>query len=186
MKRKVTIWTDYEIQRLEQLVSEGNRTNAQIAEILGRSMRSVASKRRLLALLTQPKRFRANAPKLVAEVFKFRMAGWSTAEIAKAFGTHQENVTKFIQRIGYSKRFFIKRPRVNLYRYWTEIELHRLRKYLIKGYSVERIHTYFPNRTLNAVFQKAKVITRHWGTPEEQAEREAFYKRSREKQLRVY
>ena len=185
MKRKSTLWTHYEITRLRQLVSEG-ATSAEIGKILDRSTFSVNSKRQRLRILVKGDILLMHDPKIVAQVLKFKLLGWSNGEVGKAFGIHENNISKFINRIGFTHRFRAARACINPYQRWTDFELHRLRKYLKKGYSLERIHTYYPNRTFRAVFQKAREIARHWGTPKARAERAAWYKRAREKQLRVY
>ena len=78
-------WTSLEIKRLTQLVHEG-KANRQIAEILERSLNSIIGQRRRLRLITKPHKLNHRDPKLIAQVIKFRMAGWQSKEVAEIFG----------------------------------------------------------------------------------------------------
>ena len=81
---KPILWTDLERKHLTQLVHEG-KTNRQIAEILERSLKSITGQRRRLRLITKPHKLNHRDPKLIAQLIKFRMAGWQSKDIAKLF-----------------------------------------------------------------------------------------------------
>ena len=181
-------WTDLERKHLTQLVHEG-KTNRQIAEILERSLNSIIGKRRAMRLITKPNKLNHSDPKLIAQVIKFRMAGWQSKEIAKAFDASYESVKVLLRKTGLSKRFSRKRHLTKPFLIWTEIEMARLRKLCghfhslgFKDKHYGQIARHFPNRTRSAVRQRANAMMRYWITPEQIRERQ----RARKKQLRVY
>ena len=181
-------WTSLEIKRLTQLVHEG-KANRQIAEILERSLNSIVGQRRRLRLITKPHKLNHRDPKLIAQVIKFRMAGWQSKEVAEIFGVKRHSIAKITQRAGLSKRLPFKRPFKKQWLQWTDIEMARLRKlcghFHMLGFKEEhhtQIARHFPNRTRSAVRQRANAMMRYWITPEQIRERQ----RARKKQLRVY
>ena len=183
MKRKGrttwVAWTDTEIQRLEQLVSEG-RTASEIAKVLGRTYASITSRKEILGLKT-PKRFQRDCPKAVAELVKFKMAGWNLEQIGKVVELHHSDISKILCGNGFRNLPRVSR-RLSAYRHWDEIEVATLRKMLVKGISLEQIYLKMPYRTPDAIRAKAHKITRYWISVEEQAK----LRRMKRKQLRVY
>ena len=136
-------WTGIEITRLKNLVDEG-RTNAEIAADLGRSFLAVLDKKRRLGLCTQQQKLAWNDPKLLAEIIKFKMAGWRQADIAKAYDVSEMSITHVLCRNGFGGFLRIAPKKL---RKWSEFELAGLRRYVKKGYSFERICSHFPRRT---------------------------------------
>ena len=186
--REYIKWTSLEIKHLTQLVHEG-KANRQIAEILERSVQSVIGQRRRLRLITRPHKLNHRDPKLIAQVIKFRMAGWQSKEIAKAFDASYESIKALLRKTGLSKRFSRKRHLTKPFLQWTDIEMARLRKLCGHFYMLDfkdkhygQIARHFPNRTRSAVCQRAKSMMRYWITPGQIRERQ----RARKKQLRVY
>ena len=178
-----TIWTELEIEQLKQAIADG-KPMTDIARMLNRSYASVRGKKRTLGLLTPQQQ---TSPRL-AELIKFRMAGWTLQQIAKVYRVSDKCIAEMLNANGFkgkwSQKGFFKRAYIPTH--WSEIDMHLLRKYLKKGYSLERIATYFPKRSLQAISTQAYNLTRHWGTPEQRAHRKAFERRAKEKQLRVY
>ena len=181
-------WTSLEIKRLTQLVHAG-KTNRQIAEVLERSINSIVGQRRRLRLITKPHKLNHRDPKLIAQIIKFRMAGWQSKEVAEIFGVKRHSIAKITQRAGLSKRLPFKRPFKKQWLQWTDIEMARLRKLCghfhmlgFKDKHYSQIARHFPNRTRSAVRQRANAMMRYWITPEQIRERQ----RARKKQLRVY
>ena len=181
-------WTSLERKHLTQLVHDG-KTNRQIAEVLERSLNSIVGQRRRLRLITKPHKLNHRDPKLIAQVIKFRMAGWQPKEIAKAFDASYESVKVLLRKTGLSKRFSRKRHLAKPFLQWTDIEMARLRKlcghFHMLGFKEEhhtQIARQFPNRTRSAVRQRANAMMRYYITPEQIRERQ----RARKKQLRVY
>ena len=161
-------WTGIEITRLKQLVDDG-MTVTEIAADLGRSFGGVSDKKRRLGLCTQLPKLSWSDPKLLAEIIKFKMAGWLQADIAKVYDVSEMSITHMLCENGFGG--FLRNSPTEQHR-WSEFELHGLRKYLRKGYSFERICTYFPRRTSGAVRYRIWKMTRYWLSPEQLAERE--------------
>jgi len=179
---KQAAWTHYEIKRLKQLVDEG-KTNAEIAKVLNRSRYAVTSKRQRLGIVVSPNKLTRKDPQLVAQIIKFKMAEWKTADIAELFDTTADNIRHFLQSLGFSRHFKRVRTLQKPYQLWTDYQIHTLRKYLSKGYPLERIHTYFPSRSFSALEQKAREITKHWMPDAEFAEREKLRLRWRNRDV---
>ena len=185
--KKPPNWTDLEIRHLKQLIAEG-KTNREIAAILERSFYSITSQRQRQRLVTQPKKMDWRDPILIAQIVKFRMAGWQTKDIAKAFDVGHHTITKMLCKTGLSKCVFRKRRLTKPYLFWTEIEMARLRKicghFHMLGFTEQRwehLARHFPNRTKGAVRQRANAMMRYWRSPDEIKERQylrAKYKRT--------
>ena len=168
-------WTGIEITRLNNLVDKG-RTNAEIAADLGRSRSSVADKKLRLGLAV-PRKLSWSDPKLLAGIIKFKMAGWLQADIAKVYGVGEVSISHVLCENGFGGILRNRQSPAEPLRQWSEFELHGLRKYLRKGYSFERICTYFPRRSPGAVRYRIWKMTRYWLSPEQLAEREQARRR---------
>ena len=175
-------WTEADITQLKRLVNE-RKTAKEIGRILGRTHRSIDRRKRDMGIY-KPMMLSPHNPLHVAEVIKFKMAGWTLSEIAAIYKCSPQHVSRVLTLNGMVG--FIRNPAnpQRPYTYWTEYELHRLRKYCKKGYGLERICTYFPNRSHKAVRMRIFKMTRYWMTPEQQEERRLLKKR--EWQLRVW
>ena len=175
-------WTEADITQLKRLVNE-RKTAKEIGRILGRTHRAIDRRKRDMGLY-KPMMLSPHNPLHVAEVIKFKMAGWTLSEIAAIYKCSPQHVSRVLTLNGMVG--FIRNPAnpQRPYTYWTEYELHRLRKYCKKGYGLERICTYFPNRSHKAVRMRIFKMTRYWMTPEQQEERRLLKKR--EWQWRVW
>ena len=87
MREKRKKWTPGEDLELKRYVSMGCYTAAEIAEKLGRSKGSVGARKHKLGLADI--KLSAKNPADVAQILKFRLAGWTQEKIGKVFGvTH--------------------------------------------------------------------------------------------------
>ena len=168
------LWTEAETAELKRLVGEG-RTNDEIAKVLGRKYESVRNKKRELKLATFPKpRWTDTETARLIELVREGKTGY---EIAAALGRNCKAVSTKKKRLGLCKPTLF-------YEFWSEHELRRLRRYCKKGYSLDRICTYFPSRIRRIVRDKVWKITRYWMTPEQKEERRLA--KEREWQWRVW
>ena len=177
-------WTPAEDLELKRYFSFGCYTSAEIAEKLGRKKSAVDARKNKLGL-TRIK-VSAKNPSDVAQIVKFRMAGWTQKEIGEVFGVTHSYISEILRQNGFV-HFCKKYPKRKRYKNtWTEVELAILRKYLLRGYTAAEIQQeWLPHRSLHAIYQKRAEMTRHWPTPEQRAEREAFERESAAKQLKV-
>ena len=175
-------WTHAEKTQLKRLVND-RKTAKEIGCILGRTHRSIDRKKRDMGLY-KPMMLSPHNPLHVAEVIKFKMAGWTLSEIAAIYKCSPQHVSRVLTLNGMVG--FIRNPEnpQRPYTCWTEYELHRLRKYCKKGYGLERICTYFPNRSHKAVRLRIFKMTRYWQSPEERAIRKHY--RDKWMEWRVY
>ena len=169
-------WTESERIQLKQLVKERKSAQA-ISDIMGRSLAAVVNAKKRLGL-HKPMTLSPNEHLHIAEIIKFKMAGWNLEQIGKVYGLTESHVSSILVKNG------LLWKRGKLHQLWSEYELHRLRKYCKKGYNLNRICTYFPNHSRKAVRARIDKMTRYWFTPEEKAERKRL--RKKEMELRVY
>ena len=175
-----TQWTAREDNLLRKLVAEG-KTNSEIANILThRTVSAIYSRKSVLGIL-QPCKFSPRDPHILAQVIKFKMAGWTHVEIAKVFNVDVSSVSYVLCQNGMCKFHWVRGKHKKPRQYWSETEVALLRKYLKKGLSFEQIYLKFWYRSQASIRSKIAKITRYWPTPAELAERE----RLRRKQLRV-
>ena len=91
------------------------------------------------------------------------MAGWKLKDIAWVYGCTVLLISNTLKSNGFEK--FLKSNRqfdTENYQRWDEIDLARLRKYCKRGYSLELIYEKFPNRSLKAIKNRVKKMTRYW------------------------
>ena len=155
-------WTAQENRVLKQLVGEGKDV-PHIARILDRSERSVYCRKYALGLhrCSTSYKFSPRNPLLLAQIIKFKMAGWKLKDIAKVFGGDAGDISYVLCENGF-KGFMWQRPtkREN-YRFWTEQEVSLLQIYLEQDLGFDEIHKKMPDRTINAIRRKAKQIPLH-------------------------
>ena len=178
-------WTPREDALICELAAKGIPNDDIAKHFPNRTLAAV--KRRRATLGVKPKKwFTHTNLRCVAELVKFRMAGYRQKDIAKLFGVTQRDVSWVLCKAGF-KRFqnIHILPDPGTKRYWTELEIHRLRKLLMREVPIKQIYPKFPNRTHRAVRKKVYQLTKYWPTPEERAAREAFERKSAAKQLKV-
>lgn len=176
-------WTAIEVNLLKQYCGE-RKSVKEIANLLKRPYTGVTDKKSRLGI-TKPNRLSSSDPKLIAQLIKFRLAGWAVYEIAEVFDVTQSNISTILISNGFKRVFpHASRKRVSSCEKWDELDTHLLRKYLRKGYSIDRLCRYFPYRSEVAVRGKIKKLTRYWISDEEQADRKRI--RAKELEWRVY
>ena len=170
LRKKRRLWTTEEEAILRELVAKGESSIC-IAHHLGFTKNAVDHKKSKLGLYTTYHKLSSDNPLHVAEVVKFKMAGWKLVRIAKVYGVNSSTVSRVLCDNGFKwfmvNRSKLKHPR----RFWSEFELALLRKYLRRGYSLSRLQFEFRGRSAASLQKKCHQITRYWLTPEQQAER---------------
>ena len=166
-------WTDAEITELKRLVGEG-KTAKEIATTLGRNTISIYDKKKKLGICIQTATWTDTE---ITQLKNLISQGKTGYEIAEALGRTRKSVYVMKHKLGLCK------PTPS-YDYWSEWELHKLRRYCKRGYPLHRICAYFPNRTRSMLQDRIYKMTRYWMTPEQQEERRLLKKR--EWLLRVY
>ena len=79
-----TQWTAIEDNTLRKLVAEG-KTASEIAKVLtNRTIYAIQNRRGILGI-HRPYKLSTRTPQYIAEVIKFKMAGWTHAEIAEVY-----------------------------------------------------------------------------------------------------
>ena len=175
-------WTETEKTQLKRLVNE-RKTVKEIMRIMGRS-RGAVDKAKTRYGIYKPMTLSPHNPLHVAEVIKFKMAGWTLEQIGEVYGFTTSHVSQVLTRNGMVGFIPINDQCEKPRHIWSEYELHRLRKYCKKGYSLDRICTYYPNRTRRAIEVRIQKMTRYWMTPEQQEARRLA--KEKEWQWRVY
>lgn len=163
--RKPSSWRPDEDALLKKLLGEG-KTARVVARIMGRTPRSVYCRKYALGLhrCSTSYKFSPRNPLLLAEIIKFKMAGWTLKEIGKVYGGDAGDISNVLCENGF-KGFLWQRPkhREN-YRFWTDTEVSLLRIYLQSGMSYAQIHEKLPDRTVAAIKRKAAEV-RHSPSP---------------------
>ena len=185
-------WTPEEIEKL-RIYTEKGMLDSEIANALGRSAEAIEHKRVRMGF-KKPYKTSIFEPDTLAQIIKFKMAGWSHERIGKAFGVGAARISNILLRYGFY-RFGDCRyhPHDRQHNRWTELETHRLRKLCKRQYKkgfTERDWRYiaaqFPTRTRHSVQTKACQLMKYWATPEECEKDRQFRAYVKEKWLRVY
>ena len=155
-KRKA--WTPEEDLELRRYLSFDCYTSVEIAEKLGRSTSAVNDRKHKFGLTAI--KLSAKDPATVAQIVKFRMAGWTQKEIGTLFGVTHAYISQILRVNGF--RDFCNKYRKQKRHSWTEVELALLRKYLHRGYTTVEIQQELPHRSRDAINQKRSIMTRYW------------------------
>ena len=114
-------WTHGEDLELKRYVSLGGYTSAEIAEKLRRSKSSVDARKHKLGLADI--KLSAKNPADVAQILKFRLAGWTQEKIGKVFGVTHAYISLVLHENGF-RHFCNNYPKHKRYKNsWTDIEL---------------------------------------------------------------
>ena len=175
-------WTKTEIRQLKRLVNK-RKESKEIARILGKTQ-SAINKAKTRYGIYKPRVLSPNNPLHLAEIIKFKMAGWTLERIAEAYGCTTSPVSNILIQNSMSGFMRQKPNYTKPFESWGEYEMVKLRRYCKKGYSLDRICTYFPNRSRKAVQIRILQMTRFWFTPEQKEARRLA--KEREWQWRVY
>ena len=92
-------WTPEEDLKLKRYFDFGCYTSAEIAEKLGRKKSAVDARKNKLGL-TKIK-LSAKNPSDVAQILKFRLAGWTQKEIGKVFGVTHSYISEILRLNGF-------------------------------------------------------------------------------------
>lgn len=154
---------------LQRYVSFGSYTSAEIAEKLGRQRSAVDARKDKLGIRSI--RLSARNPSDVAQILKFRMAGWTQKAIGEVFGVTHSYISDILRQNGFL-RFFRQTPKKKRYKNsWTEVELALVRKYLRRGYTTVEIREALPHRSIHAIYRQRSKIKRYY-LPKETRERD--------------
>lgn len=179
-------WTPAENALIRKLVKEQELTNEEMAPYFPhRTLLALKRQRATLKIEVELPWFSPENKKCVAELVKFKMAGYSHKQIAAFYGVSLQKVSWVLCKAGFRQfRMVIKMPAKEKKR-WSEVEIVWLRKDLKRGIRGRQLHERYPQRTPRAIGKKVYQITRFWPTPEERARREALEGRNAAKALKV-
>ncbi len=167
-------WSPAEDLELRRYIEFGYYTSAEIAQKLQRTKSAVDARKNKLGITTT--KISAKDPATLAQILKFRMAGWTQKRIGEMFGVTHSYISEILRINGFLQfcRVFTKgkHPRA-----WTEVELASLRKYLGRGYTTVQIQQELPHRSYDAISQKRALMTRHWLPRKEQERWERHHRR---------
>ena len=129
-------WTEAEITELKRLVGEG-KTSKEIATVLDRKDHSISDKKKKLGLCN-PDLLRAWTDTEITQLKNLISQGKAGYEIAEALGRTRRSVYVMKHKLGLCK------PTPS-YDYWSEWELHKLRRrYCKRGLSASQDIRLFP------------------------------------------
>ena len=169
-------WSDTEDARLKRLLTKTDHSLSEIARLMNRTESSIERRKERLGIRRVPFKLDKLNPMHVAQLIKFKMAGWTHAQIAEVWGIQNPSQISSVLRFHGLHRFCACVGEKKQRR-WSELELHLLRKYLKKGVLRSEIYRKFPNRSPSSIASQARRITKHWLSAEEIAERTALRKK---------
>ena len=140
--RKKRRWSETEKARLKQLVSDRVGPK-EIARILKRTKSSVETAKARYGYY-RPILLSPDNPLHLAEIIKFKMAGWSLERIAEVYGCSQAHISDLLTKNGF--RYFArsKREKRDFTDDGSEFDEALLRRLLKRRLSLERISNTFP------------------------------------------
>ena len=180
-------WNPDEDARLARLLAQG-KSLSEIGKLLNRTEGAVERRKERLGLKRVSVKLSKHNPADIAQLIKFKLAGWTHEAIAEVFDITAAYVSNLLIESGFKHFCGANRPKT--YRLWTEIELHYLRKRLVSNNSrpsarngqdlskseLKQIYSELPHRSRHAIRAKIREITRYWITPQEQAERNKMHR----------
>lgn len=179
IRRKYTLgihyrkhWSPAEDARLKRLLTTTEYSLSKIAQLLDRTEQSVQRRKERLHIHRMPFKLDTQNPLHVAEVIKFKMAGWTCKKIAETFDLKNSAQISHLLRKQGLHRFYAQHNRNTSWQKWGDVEIHQLRKCLQKKMPFCAICRKFPHRTPAAIRGKSQRITRYWLSDAEQAERQ--------------
>lgn len=162
-------WTDAEDARLKVLLTTTDKPISEIAKQMNRTESSIERRKERLGIRRVEFNLDKHSPIHVAQLVKFKLAGWTHKEIADVWGIRFDSQISNVLRFHGFHRFCacVGKKEQQL---WSEVETHLLRKYLKKGMSLSKIYRKFPHRSPSSIGSKARAITKHWRSIEERME----------------
>ena len=153
-------WTPEEDARLAKCVADGMMTK-DIAPLLpNRGFYAIAKRRARQKLKGASRLFPHDDPATVAQIVKFRMAGWRLADIEAVTRVNRARLSRLVTRTGIKLPPVIRMPATNKNR-WTPLEIDRLQSFLEDEIPVETFSVLFANRTPAAVRKKAYLLQKN-------------------------
>ena len=184
-KRYKNGWTPAENTLIRKLVKKGITTEQMAPYFPNRTLLALKRQRCSLKVKVEPPWFSPQNKRCVAELVKFKMAGYSHKQIAVLYKVPLQKVSWVLCKAGFRQfRMVVKMPPRKKKR-WSRMEIALLRKDLKRGIRGEQLHERYPQRTPRAVDKKAYQIMRFWPTPEEKARRETLERHNTAKALKV-
>lgn len=151
-------WTDEEDARLKQLLTETDKPLSEIAKILGRGEGGIERRKERLGIRRVPFKLDRFNPMHVAQLLKFKSAGWTQEQIAKVWGIKNPAQISHVLRSHGFYRFCVCVGEKTCVR-WTDAECDTLRDCIEKGMSPKEIQdAWLPNRSIPAIKQKIKRL----------------------------
>lgn len=176
-------WSADEETHLETLLTTTDLPLSEVAKRMNRSEGSVQRRKDLLGIRRVPFKLDRFDPSHVAQLIKFKMAGWTQKRIANVWGLkNQSQISNVLRGHGFHR--FRACYGKKSHQQWSEVEIHLLRKALKKGVPRSEIYRQFSYRSPSSIDGKARQITKYWLSPAEQAERQRL--REKHKKWRVY
>ena len=144
-------WTDEEDARLKQLLTETDKPLSEIAKILGRGEGGIERRKERLGIRRVPFKLDRFNPMHVAQLLKFKAAGWTQEQIAKVWGIkNPAQISHVLCSHGFYR--FCVCVGEKTYRLWTEDERDTLRDCIRKCMSPQEIQTdWLPNRSIPSI-----------------------------------
>ena len=178
-------WTPAENALIRKLVKKGITTEEMAPYFPNRTLWALKHQRFSLKIKRGSPWFSPQNKQCVAELVKFKIAGYSHKQIAALYEVSPQKVSSVLCKAGFSKfRRVIKMPEKKKKR-WSDVEIELLRKDLKRGIRGRQLHERHPQRTQRAIDKKVYQITRFWPTPEETARRETLERHNAAKALKV-
>ena len=161
-------WMPVEDEILRILVAEGLTVSQMTKILVSRTHKSIIFRKKKLGLYT-PRKLSSQNPLHVAEIVKFKMAGWNLKEIAHVYGCSVSRISKVLTDNGIKgfmrgcrKRTNPCSQHTNPCRLWTSVELRCLRACLNSGYCLKRIYSEIPQRTSSSIRGQISRMKRCW------------------------
>lgn len=152
------MWTPEDITTLKKYIADGVPLE-DIAIRMNRTLGSVQRRKEKLFLRYEPVTLSKHCPKTVAQLLKFKMAGWTHERIAEVFGLKQGGqISHVLIANGYHR--FCGVVGEKTWVRWTAPEVETLRDCIEKEMSQQEIQSLLPNRSLPAIRKKIRQLRR--------------------------
>lgn len=155
-------WSAAEETRLEQLLTTTDKPLSEIAMLMNRTAGSIERRKEKLGIRRVPFKLDKLNPSHVAQLIKFKMAGWTQEKIAEVWGIKNPAQISNVLRHHEFYRFYACVGK-KAYCRWREDELDFLWKCIKKGLSREAIYKEFPHRSPSSVGSKVRRLIRDMG-----------------------
>ena len=163
-KRKHTLgidyrkhWTEEEDARLARLLTATDAPLSEIAKQMNRTQSSIERRKERLGIHRVPFKLDRSNPVQVAQLIKFKMAGYTQKEIANMWGIKNPSQISYVLQSHGLHRFY---PRVGkrVYRRWSDLEVQQLRKCVKRKMLLSEIYREFPHRSPSSIASKVRAI----------------------------